>query len=111
MTILHTFGNSEVELVHAVDAVGLRIGAVEGASVSAIRTLIRAVEIQHAVCRTPALDAVDHVPVLTVLDFCRVGLVGDADLARASSVDGCVCAVAGIECEELTRACCHLLAT
>ena len=110
MATLHALGNGEVELVHAVDAIGLRIRAVEGAGVSARRTGVRAVEVQQAVCRTPTLDAVDDVPVLRILDFRRIGLVGDADLAGAAAMDGCVETVARVECEELVRACCHFLA-
>ena len=108
--VFHALGDGEVELVDAVDAVGFGVRAVVGAGVSASGTLVRAVEVQHAVCRAAALDAVDHEPVLGVLDFGRVGLVGDADLAGAAAVDGRVGAVARVEGEELRGACCHLFA-
>ena len=108
--VFHALGDGEVELVHAVDAVGFGVRAVVGAGVSASGTLVRAVEVQHAVCRAAALDAVDDEPVLGILDFGRVGFVGDADLAGAAAVDGRVGAVARIEREELRGACCHLFA-
>ena len=59
------------------------------------------VQIPHRVGGATALDAVNHEPVLRILDFVRVGLVGDAHLARAAAVDSPVCATAEVPREEL----------
>lgn len=56
-----------------------------------------------------ALDAVDDMPVAGIFDCRRFGLIGDADLTTAASVDRSISTATKLESKDLGRACCHLL--
>lgn len=56
-----------------------------------------------------ALDAVDDMPVAGIFDCRRVGLVGDADLTTAASVDRSIGTVTKLESKDLRGAYCHFL--
>lgn len=97
MAALQAVRDGVVELVDAVDAVGLGVVAAQCAGVRPRRTSIGAVEIAAGVGWAAAFDGVDDVPILGVLDFGWVGLVGDGHLAGAAAVDSRVGASTEVE--------------
>jgi len=82
----------EVEGVDAVDSVGRRVVAVLGTDILAsirsrelmdlaVDAKAKAVEVRPGVGRAPLFNALDDPPAGGILDFLRVSLVSDGDLA------------------------------
>lgn len=112
MPIFDAFRNSEIELVDAIDSIGFGICALQGARVRSFWSLIRpGIEVLICVRWTATFNAVDDIPALWIFHFGLVRFIGDAELARAASVDCGIRSIAVIEFQKLRRAGSHLLAT
>lgn len=74
--------------VPRVNTLGLSVGSA---------VCVARVEVTGSIGRAAALDAVDDVPVVGVGSLCGIGLVGDRQLARTTSVHSSVLAVGNLE--------------
>jgi hypothetical protein len=92
ISILDLLGDLECQaLVHAIGTVG-SIGTGDGC-----------VKISWRIGRATAEVAVDDLPVGGILKLGRVGLIGDGDLTRSTTVNGSVGTFTKVELQWLRR--------
>jgi hypothetical protein len=90
LTVLDAFRDLEFKVVDAVESIGVRIRAKNCVSVRTERALESAIEIELGVGRAATLDTVENFPCGGLFDFLGISFVGNADLARTTTVNSSV---------------------